>query len=215
MFSLSFDSQWGRVFTIVALVVLLQFALAQLSLRTETKRRLQHALTGHALVQISYLISQTLAVCLLLLAAGVMYVLKTYYPTEFRRAFGPLLRRDELSGSQMPGAFYFLLGAAGAVLLADNIDTARYAVECLAIADPMASWVGTTVRSRKINSNSSVAGSAACFAAAWCVGYLMLTKDSYKLSVGALACTIAEAMPYGNDNLNIPVITALAIEKLT
>ena len=31
--------------------------------------------------------------------------------------------------------------------------------------------------------------------------------------IGAGACTIAEGLPFGNDNLNIPVITAFIVDK--
>jgi dolichol kinase len=34
------------------------------------------------------------------------------------------------------------------------------------------------------------------------------------VTLGALACTVAEALPYGNDNLNIPLLTALVVDKL-
>ena len=33
------------------------------------------------------------------------------------------------------------------------------------------------------------------------------------LVAGALACTIAEGLPFGNDNLNIPVITAFVVDR--
>jgi dolichol kinase len=211
--SLYMGSLGSRAASLFALVILLQIMMAKVSLQKETKRRLQHALTGHAMVQISYVLPPTLAIGLLLLGAGGMYILQTRFPKEFRRTFGPLLRSEELSGAQLPGAFYFLLGTALAVLLSNDINTARYSVECLAIADPVASWIGSTISSPKINSQSSVSGCAACFVAAWCVGYLMLGTDTYTISVGALVCTIAEGMPYGNDNLNIPVLTALAVEK--
>jgi len=33
------------------------------------------------------------------------------------------------------------------------------------------------------------------------------------LFIGATVCTIAEGLPFGNDNLNIPVITAFVVEN--
>ena len=145
-----------------------------------------------------------------------MYILQQYFPTQFRSTFGTLLRKDELSGEQLPGAFYFLVGTALTVALTKNdMNVARYAVECLAIADPMASWIGSTIRSPKLNSRSSVAGCLACFVTAWFVGYIMLLKATTRIHVvGALVCTVAEGIVYGNDNLNIPIFTALVVEKL-
>lgn len=213
--SLNIESLWTRAASLFALVVLLQILMARVALQKETKRRLQHALTGHAMVQISYILPRTLAIVLLLIGAGGMFVLAKFFPQEFRNIFGPLLRSQELSGAQLPGAFYFLLGTALTVFLSDSMEVARYAVECLAISDPVASWIGSSIESPKLNQQSSVAGCLACFCAAWCVGYVMLaTKDSYIISLGALVCTVAEAIPYGNDNLNIPIMTAVAVEKL-
>eukprot|EP00980_Cylindrotheca_fusiformis_P020323 scaffold7344_cov145-Cylindrotheca_fusiformis.AAC.21 len=207
------DALTGHGVIAILAVVLLLFIIGQLSLDSEDKRRLHHFLTGHLLVLLSYVIPEYLALYILLIAAAVIHILQTYYPAEFRRYFGPILRKLEANGVQLPGAFYFLLGAAAALIVSDNIDTARYAVECLAVADPMASWIGTSVSSARVNENSTVAGCAACFASAYVVGYFMLAGDPRTLAIGALACTIAEAVQYGNDNLNIPLVTALAVEK--
>jgi dolichol kinase len=209
------DSLWTRAAILFILIVLLQVLMARVALQKETKRRLQHALTGHAMVQISYALPRNVAMVLLLLGAGGMFIFATFFSQEFRRVFGPLLRRQELSGAQLPGAFHFLLGTALTILLTDSMEIARYSVECLAIADPIASWIGSSIQSPKINQQTSIAGCVACFTAAWCVGFIMLTKDSYILSIGALVCTVAEGLPYGNDNLNIPILTALAVEKLS
>jgi dolichol kinase len=205
-----------RAASLFILVVLFQVLMARVALEKETKRRLQHALTGHALVQISYVLPRNLAIGLLLLGAAGMYALQKYFPNQFRQTFGPLLRAQELSGDQLPGAFYFLLGTAVTVLLVEDWTVARYAVECLAIADPVASWIGSTVASPKINKGSSLSGCVACFLTAWCVGWLMLptnTNSAFTMTIGALACTIAEALPYGNDNLNIPILTALVVHN--
>jgi dolichol kinase len=201
---------WTRAGSLAFLVVAFQVLVARVSLKKETKRRLQHALTGHALVQISYVLPREICFALLVLGAAGIYIIHQFYPSKFQQAFGALLRPHELH--QLPGAFWFLVGTAITVLLMKNETIIRYAVECLALADPMASWIGSTIRSPKINSGSSVSGCVACFATAVAVGKVMLTNPSnYTLGIGALACTIAEASPYGNDNLNIPILTALAV----
>lgn len=221
--SISDQQIWTRAVSLFVLVIVFQIIMARfVSLKAETKRRLQHALTGHSLVQISYVLPRNLSICLLIVGAGGMYILQQYFPIKFRTTFGPLLRSDELSGTQLPGAFYFLVGTALTVALTeDDMNVARYAVECLAIADPMASWIGSTIRSPKLNRKSSVAGCLACFVTAWFVGYMMLlttetttTTTHIHVVFGALVCTIAEGIEYGNDNLNIPILTALAVEKL-
>ena len=204
---------WVRAGSLALLVVAFQVVVARVSLKKETKRRLQHALTGHALVQTSFALTREMALVLLGLGAGGMYISHQYYPSSFQKAFGPLLRPNEMV--QLPGAFWFLVGTAGTLVLVDDWVIVRYAVECLALADPMASWIGSTIRSPKINNGSSVSGCVACFATAWMVGTVMLQYPSNgTLLLGALACTLAEASPYGNDNLNIPIVTALAVHYL-
>ena len=201
---------WTRAGSLVLLVVAFQVFVARVALNKETKRRLQHSLTGHALVQISYVLPRDMALALLVLGAAVIYILHQFYPSKFRKAFGPLLRRHELT--QLPGAFWFLVGTAATVLLVPDWTIIRYAVECLALADPMASWIGSTIRSPKVNAGSTVSGCVACFLTAIMVGKFMLSSPTnYTLSIGALACTIAEVSPYGNDNLSIPILTALVV----
>ena len=220
MLSSRFDSKinsiWIRGASLFVLVILLQVLMARASLVKETKRRLQHAMTGHALVQISYVLPRNVAIVLLMLGAVGIYALQTYFPDHFRKTFGPLLRPKELNGRQLPGAFYFLLGTAATVFFVEDWTVARYAVECLAIADPVASWIGSSVSSPKLNDGSSISGCAACFLTSLFVGWMMLpsTTSISTVSIGALVCTIAEALPFGNDNMNVPILTGLAVDYL-
>ena len=213
-----------RAVSLVILVVLFQLCIARVpSMPQETKRRWQHALTGHILVQSSYVLPKHIALILLLIASAAMVLWRTLFTKHFYQAFGPLLRPAEMEhGSQyMPGAFYFLLGTAATLWLVDGWTIPRYAVECLALADPMASWIGSSVKSPKINAGTSLSGCIACFVTAMGVGYCMLDLDPknnnnnmQSLVLGALACTVAEGLPFGNDNLNIPILTALVVDKL-
>jgi len=230
---------------LLVLLVLFQYFVAQApNVQKETKRRFQHALTGHALVQISYVLPRSLSLALLLIGSIGMYLAKKFFFEAFLEAFGGLLRPKEISGEVLPGAFYFLVGTAITVsgLVTSDMRIARYAVECLALADPMASWIGSTVPSPKFTMatdknggtrTSSLSGCLACFGTALGVGWWMLVVISshdnemrdgatatsnneftlVTLVAGALVCTIAEGLPFGNDNLNIPVITAFAVDR--
>lgn len=229
---------------LMVLVVLFQYFVARApNVQKEAKRRFQHALTGHALVQISYVLPRSLSLALLLIGSIGMYLAKTFFFEAFLKAFGGLLRPKETSGEVLPGAFYFLLGTAVVVsgLITTNMTIARYSVECLALADPMASWVGSTIPSPKFaitteggTRTSSLSGCLACFGTALGVGFWMLrtgmvvdsesafdsesatSKHEFTpltLVAGAVACTIAECLPFGNDNLNIPVITAFVVDQ--
>ena len=211
---------------LLVLVVLFQYFVARANVQKETKRRFQHALTGHALVQISYVLPRTISLVLLVVGCLGMYLAKTFFFEKFLEAFGGLLRPKELSGEVLPGAFYFLVGTALVVsgLVTSEMEIARYAVECLALADPMASWVGSTISSPKFTiatsgggtRTSSLAGCLACFGTALGVGYWMLEGANVAvLAAGAAACTIAEGLPFGNDNLNIPVITAFVVDQMS
>lgn len=174
------------------------------------------------MVQLSYMLPRTVCIVLLLVAATGMYVLRFYFYEVFLQAFGPLLRPSEKQDGVLPGAFYFLLGTGLSVWIfsSDSNDDSgvdmtipRYAVECLALADPMASWIGSSVRSPKLSRSSSLAGCLACFGTAWVVGWLMLDQDFMTITWGALACTIAEGLlPWGNDNLTIPLLAAFAVD---
>jgi len=204
----------GRAGMLLVLVVAFQVLIAKVDVARETKRRLQHALTGHALVQISHVLPRMVALTLLFLGSGGMYILHQYFPSHFHQAFGGLLRPNE--SIQLPGAFWFLTGITMTILLIEDWDIIRYAVECLALADPMASFVGSKIPSFSINSGSSISGCLACFGTAWIVGIWMLPNIPFHVQLaGALACTIAEATTFGNDNLNIPILTALTVQYLT
>jgi dolichol kinase len=213
-----------RVTSFVVVIVAFQVAIARFSLEQEAKRRWQHAITGHALVQISYVLPIHLSIGALVVgAAGIAYV-RHFKSDLYLQNFGPLLRPDELEGGRLPGAFYFLVGTALAVTLFP-MNTARYAVECLAWADPIAAWAGRSIPSPKFHKSASLAGCLACFATAWIIGWIMIQKgdvddggrddettaDMFQITLGALACCVAEALPFGNDNLLIPLITAAAV----
>lgn len=202
-------------------LVALQPATASLALERETKRRLQHALTGCALALASeYFPRRVMNIALTAAAAGLWYLAR-FRRDAFCQVFGPLLRPAELAeGGSLPGAFYFLVGTV-AVGSWFPPDVANYALLCLSLADPMASWVGRSIRSPMITSSASVAGSAACFVTAWLVGFFLLAArpeySSWSLARGALGCTLAEAaaVPLGiNDNLLLPLVTAGAIQGI-
>jgi dolichol kinase len=229
----SYKSLLIRGSLLFILVILFQYFIARApNVQKETKRRYQHALTGHALVQISYVIPKSISILLLCLGCILMYIMKAYYFNIYIKSFGPLLRPNELSGEILPGAFYFLLGTL-ITICGFNIQIARYSVECLALSDPMASWIGSSIPSPKITKSSSLSGCIACFITSCIIGYWMLILNNSNdndndndngnssskpftittLFIGATVCTIAEGLPFGNDNLNIPVITAFVVEN--
>lgn len=196
-------------------VVLLQifFTRNTTSLSEDNRRRLQHVSTGQALVSVSYVLPQHY--CLILLGLGcflIVYV-RFMHDSWYRQHFRSLLRPYELQYGVLPGAFYFLLGTF-AVALLFSINIARYSVLCLSYADPMASWVGSSILPGvKIHKSASLSGCCACFVTAYVVGCIMLDSHNQRIQViGAVVCMVAEALPLVNDNLVIPIATASAVQ---
>lgn len=189
-------------------VIILQLFTTRLSLSKESKRRFQHAATGQLLVGISYVLP--LSICKIALLGGIVLVLYVYsfHNSFYKKEFGPLLRDNEQD--RLPGAFWFLVGTLLTSLLFD-FHVGRYAVLCLAYADPMAAWVGSSFKSPKISGSSTLAGCFACFGTAVMVGWILL-DNKWEIIAGALTCAITESVPIGNDNLTIPLFTAAIIE---
>ena len=201
----------ARVISFIVLVVAFQVAVARLSLQREAKRRWQHALTGQGLVLISYYLPINIGTLGLLIgAAGIAY-LRFFQAELYTKAFGPLLRPNERDG--LPGAFFFLLGAAISVQIFP-LQVARYGVLCLSWADPMAAWVGRSVPLASLHSSASLGGCLACWMTSVAIGCLVLEGDMSSwecILAGAVGCTLAEASPFGNDNLLIPLLTGAAV----
>ena len=228
---------------------------------SESKRRIQHGMTGCILVLISYCIPIYACIVLLTIATYLIYYLKTYhFHTIYLQNFGPLLRDYEKQpisppsqsnnhhsdsavsrAIPLPGAYYFLCGTTITAIVFP-LGIARYSVLCLSLADPMAAYVGQLVPSYRLDqirffnlllrftgttTNASVNGCIACFTTAWTIGYIQLVLLSDNTSAmsfvhpiitvtaGATACCIAEAISFfgshGNDNLQIPIFTALVV----
>ena len=216
--------------TILQLLLVTKAKGGGVELSKESRRRIQHATTGQLMICVSYILP--LPICTVALLAGIVLLLFVYHVHNpwYKKTFGPLLRPSEQD--TLPGAFWFLLGTWIIVTLVCvfgviDIDVGRYAILCLSYADPMAAWVGSSISSPRIggggvSTNATVAGCGAAFVTALILGVGMLggagSQNGLVLPVvvesviGALACTLAESAPLGNDNLLIPIGTALAVQ---
>lgn len=208
------NAAYIQLLLLIVLMVVFQVLVGRIGLEKEAQRRWQHALTGQALVGCSYVLNVWMCVIGLLVGLFGIAMVKHMYPSQYQTLFGPLLRPHERE--QLPGAFYFLLGTL-LVLFLVPLEIARYAVLCLAYADPAAAWIGRTVPCRKLHNGASVGGCLACFVTACLVGCFTLSSEDGAYSInrivlGAIVCTFAEALPVGNDNLLIPLLTAMAVE---
>ena len=216
--SMTTPIQWTvAVVVSVVLVAALQVALSSkgssrfsrtLSLSKEPKRRIQHAVTGTVLVLISYYLP--MEYCRIALGVGISVVLIAYYGYNswFQRTFRELLRPNEWD--RLPGAFWFLVGTLVTTFF-DDVAVGRFAVLSLAYADPMAAWIGSAVSSPRLPPGASLAGSTACFFTSLALATWTFRLPSEEALIGAVTCTLSEAIPVGNDNLCIPIATAASI----
>lgn len=202
-----------QLFILIVLIVTFQVLVGRIGLDKEAQRRWQHALTGQALVGCSHVMDEWMCLAGLLVGMVGLLLIKFMYPSTYIQLFGPLLRPRERENHVLPGAFYFLLGTF-LVLCLVPLPMARYAVLCLSYADPVAAWIGRAVPLYKIHDGASLGGCVACFVTACLVGVLTLSLSVGSIFIGATACTVAEALPLGNDNLLIPLMTAMAVEWL-
>ena len=194
-------------FGVLAIVIILPTRIQGIS--QEGRRRIGHATSGQALICLSYILPVQWSIVALWLSSFLLASLVYMYPQFYLETFRPLLRSHELKKNALPGAFYFLVGTGVATTCFD-MNVARYSLLCLSWADPMAAWVGQSIKSPMITQGSSVAGCIGCFLSAWIIGCLML-EDWLRITIGAAMCTISEAFPIGDDNFVIPVATAIAV----
>ncbi|CAM9183305.1 unnamed protein product, partial [Hapterophycus canaliculatus] len=135
------------------------------------RRRLQHATCGLSIVGgYLWVITDTRAVVALLSFSGaallVLHHLRRCAKSVddlYLRFIGPLLRPHEIRG-ELPGGFWYLLGAAGAVWLFPRV-VALQSILHLSLGDPVASVVGIRSgdRYRVLPAGKSLAGTFAAF----------------------------------------------------
>ena len=131
-------------FGVLALVIIVPTRIKSIS--QEGRRRIGHATSGQGLICISYILPVTWSIIALWLAASLLVCLVYMHPTTYLQIFRPMLRSHELEKNVLPGAFYFLAGMAVTAAFFD-MNTARYSLLCLSWADPMAAWIGKSIKS--------------------------------------------------------------------
>ncbi|CAM9982262.1 unnamed protein product [Scytosiphon promiscuus] len=135
------------------------------------RRRLQHATCGLAILWgYLWIITDAWAVVALLSISSAAFLALHHLrrcvksvDDLYLRSMGPLLRPHEIRGG-LPGAFWFLLGTAGAVALFPR-DVALQSILHLSLGDPVASVVGIRSgdRYRVLPAGKSLAGTFAAF----------------------------------------------------
>ena len=218
----------------IATTIALQFLVSgSIQYRTRTEglhlaRRLQHATTGLLFYGISYTILgeknwHIITIGILFFFALVVYQIHLWRLRNDRvrkflaEAYASILRERELKGG-VPGAFYFLLGTACALTIADVYESitgdvramkaVRLGLLYLSLGDPSAAIFGSLLASKK--DEKSIIGSLTCFFVCFACSILE-TRDLNLCVAGALIGTFSERYSVYDDNLSIPVVSTIGI----
>ncbi|ETW09184.1 hypothetical protein H310_01610 [Aphanomyces invadans] len=190
------------------------------------RRKIQHAGSGVLVVVGSFFASSLQVSIVLACSAAAFYIvaqLRQQYKvvnSTYLRVFGPILRQHEIA-HRLPGAFWFLLGCCGSLLLFPK-DVAQLSVLHLSLGDPCASLFGLTWghHTSKLSNGKTIAGVVGCMFVCFVtsVGFLSVVDTSIQhLSgiqrVGVMALcgaagTLGEVLYVGcDDNLSLPLVS--------
>jgi dolichol kinase len=128
----------------------------------------------------------------------------------FFRSMAHLASPREAGG--MASSTWYLIGVLLALLLFP-LDIAMASIMVLALGDPAASYVGRRWGKHRIPGDGSIEGTAVFAAVA--LGVLLVFFPPLYATLGALAATVIERIPWGlDDNLTLPVGTGLALSLI-
>jgi dolichol kinase len=194
-------------------------------------RRLQHALSGLTLLAVTYtpVLVEHWTACLLALCfgAGVVLVLHWWRLHDERvqalllKTYGPLARPREMDDKRIPGAFWFMLGIACALLatqlcrpLPEGLGALRAAMLFLSLGDPMAGIAGRMFPAspRLPGSDKTWAGCLACFLTCTCCAATQSHDLAWCWYAGMVGALSEAAQPAQlDDNFWIPLASVLGL----
>jgi len=126
----------------------------------------------------------------------------------FLRLFRSLIRSHEQE--HLLGSTYFMIAALLSVLAFDDT-IAIAALTFLIIGDTAAAVVGKKY-GKPMYWGKSPQGSLACFASCLIIGAALL-DNQWVIVTGALAATVAEALPVPmDDNMRVPIVSGLVMQ---
>jgi len=189
------------------------------------KRKVFHVL-GIGTVGLVYGLAAPSAVQALLILGAIALVFcsldiaRFYFPAlnrKVRRDFGPYMRNYELN--KLSGSSWFFFASLITIALFPR-EAAAAAFLCLAIGDPVASWVGVKWGRLRLPGGKSLEGSLALFGICFAVSgayFALATPHALGLALGlaavsAAAAAVSEWLPVRgvDDNFRVPVLTAAA-----
>jgi len=128
----------------------------------------------------------------------------------FLQLFRSMIRRHE--EEHLLGSTYFMIAALLSTIAFDKM-IAISALTFLVLGDTAAAFVGKRF-GRPTYWGKSIQGSAACFLVCLAIGSVVLADEGLAL-IGAVAATIAEALPLPmDDNMRVPILSGLAMQVM-
>jgi dolichol kinase len=128
----------------------------------------------------------------------------------FLQLFRSVIRRHE--EDHLLGSTYFMIAALLSVILFEKM-IAISALTYLVLGDSAAAFAGKKW-GRPTYWGKSLQGSFACFLVCVTIGAFVLS-DPWLVLVGALAATVAEALPVPmDDNMRVPILSGVAMQAI-
>jgi dolichol kinase len=152
-----------------------------------------------------------LTACLLALVGGLDILrIKGYFKWEFLQK---QLKKEE--SARPTGSLFFLVSALATILLFER-SVAAASLFVLCLSDPLASVIGVRWGKRRLLPGKSMEGTAAFFLSS----LIILAAFSFRAQAvigAACAATLTElfSLRFVDDNLSIPLITAVSLTVLT
>ncbi|MCI0451865.1 MAG: SEC59/DGK1/VTE5 family protein [Candidatus Latescibacteria bacterium] len=126
----------------------------------------------------------------------------------FLQLFRPLIRRHE--EEHLLGSTHYMIAALLSVVVFDH-EIAIAALMFLVLGDAAAAIVGKRF-GKPLYWGKSPQGSIACFVVCLALGWPLLRSPELAV-IGALAATVAEAMPSPlDDNMRVPIFSGIAMQ---
>lgn len=204
-----------------------QWLINRYSKDNEQLRKLVHVLHGSGLAALALLIPLDIIVGIEIFVLFSMLIVRYVFEHFERIAWIQYCAQVYKVGRVSYGEFFFPLSAIVLVFLADSPSEFAASIMILGIADALAALVGKKYGRRNsylvFGQKKSLAGSLAFFIAALAIiwgfvllGDVSLTSIHFGLVVlTAVLVTVAENLGvYGSDNLLIPVVAVLLLNRL-
>jgi dolichol kinase len=183
------------------------------------RRRVQHSATGLVILVVYSCLDRGMAGIIAFMSSVFFMAFDLYrrkinpqFNESFIRNFAWVLRNHEYYDRPL-GATYFLFGVAVVTTLSKVQSVVYLSILNLSFCDPIASMVGTVVKSPQISANKTVAGTLSAGVAGVLVAvvYTQVSGEHVDLWAALLITLVSEVLevPGVDDNLTMPCISCV------